>query len=92
MLLIESHVSLRDDYRVSCAEVDSIVDIASATPGVFGARMTGGGFGGCAVVLATPDAAAGLRSTLPEAYAAAHGRACQLWPVTASAGAAGFQR
>ncbi|MFG0243879.1 MAG: galactokinase [Phycisphaerales bacterium JB054] len=88
-LMIESHASLRDDYRVSCAELDSIVEIATATPGVFGARMTGGGFGGCAVVLATPDAAASLRATLPEAYSAAHGRACDLWPVVASAGAAG---
>ena len=88
-LMIESHASLRDDYRVSCAELDSIVEIATATPGVFGARMTGGGFGGCAVVLATPDAAASLRANLPEADSAAHGRACELWPVVASAGAAG---
>ena len=88
-LMIESHASLRDDYRVSCAELDSIVEIATAIPGVFGARMTGGGFGGCAVVLATPDAAASLRANLPEAYSAANGRSCDLWPVAASAGAAG---
>jgi galactokinase len=50
-LMFESHRSLRDDYQVSCAEVDAIVDAAVATGGVYGARMTGGGFGGCAIVL-----------------------------------------
>lgn len=88
-LMLESHASLRDDYRVSCVELDTIVEIATATPGVFGARMTGGGFGGCAVVLATPASAARLRTTLPEAYASAHGRACDLWQVAAAAGATG---
>jgi galactokinase len=63
-LMLESHASLRDDYRVSCAELDAIVDLAGATPGVHGARMTGGGFGGCAVVLAEPGAAEALERTL----------------------------
>lgn len=51
-LLNASHTSLRDTLRVSCHEVDQIVDIAQQTPGVLGARMTGGGFGGCVIVLA----------------------------------------
>ena len=50
-LMDASHVSLRDDYEVSCAELDAMVEAAWSAPGVIGARMTGGGFGGCAVAL-----------------------------------------
>jgi galactokinase len=50
-LMAESHCSLRDDYQVSCAELDTMVEIARAQPGVVGARMTGGGFGGCTINL-----------------------------------------
>jgi len=50
-LFVASHESLRDDYEVSVPEVDRLVDIARAEPGVYGARMTGGGFGGAVVVL-----------------------------------------
>ncbi|WP_442754741.1 galactokinase [Methylocystis sp. JAN1] len=50
-LMNASHASLRDDYNVSCPELDLMVTLARAAPGVFGARMTGGGFGGCAVSL-----------------------------------------
>jgi len=50
-LLSQSHRSLRDDYEVSCAELDAAVEAASAEPGVYGARMTGGGFGGCTITL-----------------------------------------
>jgi len=50
-LMGESHRSLRDDYRVSCTELDVLAEIMSAIPGVFGARMTGGGFGGCVIAL-----------------------------------------
>jgi galactokinase len=89
-LMLESHASLRDDYRVSCGELDVIVDIAAATPGVFGARMTGGGFGGCAVVLASPTAAATLTEHLPPAYARATGRPCKLEKVAAVSGAHGW--
>jgi galactokinase len=48
-LMYESHRSLRDDYEVSCPELDTLVDAASKIDGVYGARMTGGGFGGCTV-------------------------------------------
>jgi galactokinase len=54
-LMYASHESLRRDYEVSCRELDLLVDIASRCDGVFGARMTGGGFGGCAVNLVAPD-------------------------------------
>ena len=50
-LMVESHISLRDDYEVSCPELDTIVDAALEIEGVFGSRMTGGGFGGCVVTL-----------------------------------------
>ena len=45
----QSHVSLRDDYEVSCKEIDLLVDLSWNTPGVIGSRITGGGFGGCTV-------------------------------------------
>ncbi len=50
-LMTESHVSLRDDYAVSCPELDALVDLATGVAGCHGARMTGGGFGGCAIAL-----------------------------------------
>jgi galactokinase len=50
-LMYASHFSLRDDYEVSCRELDVMVDLATEVPGVYGARMTGGGFGGCTVNL-----------------------------------------
>jgi galactokinase len=62
-LMDASHRSLRDDYAVSCPEVDRLVAIVRAVPGVCGARMTGGGFGGCIVALAA-------RSALPQVEAA----------------------
>lgn len=52
-LMSESHQSLRDDFEVSCKELDLLVTIASKSPGVLGSRMTGGGFGGCTVTLVT---------------------------------------
>jgi galactokinase len=53
-LMRQSHESLRDDFRVTGAALDAIAEAASAQPGVFGGRMTGAGFGGCAVVIAEP--------------------------------------
>ena len=55
-LMNETHVSLRDDYEVSCPEVDVLVEIAWATEGVLGSRITGGGFGGCTVNIVKNDA------------------------------------
>lgn len=54
-LMIESHTSLRDDYQVSCKELDILVDLAMAQEGILGARMTGAGFGGCTVNLVHKD-------------------------------------
>jgi galactokinase len=47
----ESHRSLRDDYRVSCSQLDLMTELAGGLPGVYGSRMTGGGFGGCTISL-----------------------------------------
>ncbi|KAJ8945302.1 hypothetical protein NQ314_009274 [Rhamnusium bicolor] len=52
-LMTESHYSLKDDYNVSCPELDSLVEYALEIEGVLGSRMTGGGFGGCTVTLVT---------------------------------------
>ncbi len=67
-LVTESHQSLRDDYEVSCRELDFLVDAALEIPGVFGARMMGGGFGGSTVNLVRCDAVNGLRSALRSEY------------------------
>lgn len=56
-LMNQSHDSLAGDYRVSCPELDNIVNICRGVPGCLGSRMTGGGFGGCAIGLATPQGA-----------------------------------
>ncbi len=53
-LMLESHRSLRDDFRVSCDEIDAIIDAISGAEGVYGARMTGGGFGGCVIAMVRP--------------------------------------
>lgn len=63
-LMDASHASLRDVYRVSCTELDAAVEAARGLDGVYGARMTGAGFGGCVVVLADADAVARLPARL----------------------------
>ncbi|XP_005885979.1 PREDICTED: galactokinase-like [Myotis brandtii] len=55
--MVESHHSLRDDYEVSCPELDQLVQPALSAPGVYGSRMMGGGFGGCTVTLLEASAA-----------------------------------
>jgi galactokinase len=57
VLMAESQRSMRDDYEISCAELDTMVEIAGAQPGAIGARMTGGGFGGCTINFVHADAA-----------------------------------
>ena len=78
-LLTESHASLRDDYKVSGPELDTLVDIALNTPGVLGARLTGAGFGGCAVALATADQAAHAAATIADHYRQTTGRNGSAW-------------
>ena len=59
-VMTESHASLRDDFSVSTAALDELVDLLVATPGVWGARLTGAGFGGCVVAMTQPRATAAL--------------------------------
>jgi galactokinase len=86
-LMYASHDSLRDLYRVSCPELDTLVEIARSVPGAYGARMTGGGFGGCTITLCDPAAVPALTRELTGRYRAAHHRDCTLFPVLPSAGA-----
>ena len=67
-LMVESHRSLQKDYEVSCAELDFLVDTALGIEGVFGSRMTGGGFGGCTVTMLRPDATPRFRDEISRAY------------------------
>jgi galactokinase len=67
-LMYESHESLRDDFEVSTPELDLLVELASRTEGVIGARLTGAGFGGCTVNLVERDAVAGFEAGVVEPY------------------------
>ncbi|MEU7906190.1 galactokinase [Actinoplanes sp. NPDC049118] len=69
-----SHISLRDDYQVSGPELDLLVGIATRAPGVLGARLTGAGFGGCAVALVTADHADDAAMAITAQYRRATGR------------------
>ena len=74
-LLLASHASMRDDYAVSLPEIDAIVDVAQAQPDVFGARLTGGGFGGAVLVLCRSGAASAVAHTVLAGYHSRTGRA-----------------
>ena len=67
-LMNQSHVSLRDDYEVSCKEIDLLVDLSWNTPGVIGSRITGGGFGGCTVSIVKNEAVDNFIKNVGEAY------------------------
>jgi len=86
-LMYASHASLRDDYEVSCPELDALVEIARGTPGVHGARMTGGGFGGCIVALVESTAVGNLIATIDTKTA----NKATTFATTASAGASKIQ-
>jgi len=86
-LMRQSHQSLRDDYEVSCPELDLMVAFAEKQEGVFGARMTGGGFGGCTINLVRSEAVPGFQCEVAPAYAAKTGLRPQLWVSSAAEGA-----
>ncbi len=73
-LMNASHASMRDDFEVSTPEIDTLVALAQHEPGVFGARLTGGGFGGSIVALARADAAASAAARIAAAYGSRLGR------------------
>ncbi len=86
-LFVASHRSLQHDYEVSCEELDFLVDTALGLRGVMGARMTGGGFGGCTVNLVRPGSVAEFSARITEAYKARFGITPSVYPCRPSAGA-----
>jgi len=86
-LMYKSHESLRDDYEVSCRELDLMVELASGVKGVYGARMTGGGFGGCTVNLVERDQVGQFRIAVVEGYEKALGIIPEVYVCSAVNGA-----
>ena len=85
-LMDASHDSLRDLYAVSCKELDALVDEARKCPGVLGARMTGAGFGGCAVAIVNRDAVDAVMEKVGAAYEAAIGYPCAFYVASIGGG------
>ena len=85
--MYESHNSLRDDYEVSCQELDVMVDLAKPIKGVFGARMTGGGFGGCTINLVSIEAVGEFTESIRNSYAQATGKTSGVYICSAADGA-----
>jgi len=85
--MAESHRSLRDDFEVSCPELDLLVELAASEPGVIGTRMTGGGFGGCTVTLVEAARAEAVMAAVSREYQLRTGRDCTLFTTRPAAGA-----
>jgi galactokinase len=86
-LLVESHRSLQHDYQVSCEELDFLVDSALPIEGVYGSRMTGGGFGGCTVTMLRAETAANFCERIASAYQGKFGIVPKIYDCKPSAGA-----
>ena len=86
-LMKSSHESLRDDYEVSSSELDTMVEIAWGQEAVFGARMTGGGFGGCTINIVRPDGVEDFTKFVRNEYRAATNIEPDIWVVQADEGA-----
>jgi galactokinase len=82
-----SHASLRDDFEVSCPELDLMVALASSLEGVYGARMTGGGFGGCTINLVRKESVPSFRESVAAAYRRKTGLAPDIYACTPAEGA-----
>lgn len=91
-LMYSSHASLRDDYEVSCKELDLLVDLASSSEGVYGARMTGGGFGGCTVNLVRSECVTGFQTRIARTYADATGIIPEIYVCESAQGAEAWPR
>jgi galactokinase len=85
-LMYATHASLRDDYEVSCPELDVLVESAAKLPGCLGARLTGAGFGGCTVNLVQEEAVEAFVAGLKQAYQKATGIEAAIFPCRAAAG------
>lgn len=86
-LMDESHVSLRDDYEVSCEEIDFLADTAHAVKGVIGSRITGGGFGGCTVNIVKNEALDEFRERINRDYLEKFGKEPGIYTVSIGDGA-----
>ena len=86
-LMNASHQSLRDDYEVSCEEIDILVDLAQAMPGVLGSRITGGGFGGCTVSIVKNDTVNRFVEEIGKAYQEKVGHEAEFYVVEIGDGA-----
>jgi len=86
-VMATSHESLRDDYEVSCRELDAMVEIAGRQQGVYGARMTGGGFGGCTINVVDVEHAGEFQRRVSAEYEAAIGLRPDIYICEASQGA-----
>ena len=86
-LMNQSHISLRDDYEVSCEEIDILVDLAWKIPGVIGSRITGGGFGGCTVSIVKNDAVDTFIESIGKAYKEKVGHEAEFYTVDIGDGA-----
>lgn len=87
-LMNASHASLRDEFEVTNEALDVMAALAQAQPGCYGARMTGGGFGGCAVALVAADSAESITQSVAAQYEARTGLTPDIFVTTATAGAA----
>ena len=86
-LMCDSHRSLREDFEVSCDEFDLMVRVALSVEGVYGARMTGGGFGGCTVNLVRAEAVPRFTAEVAERYGEGSGHRPQIYVCAAADGA-----
>lgn len=86
-LMNASHESLKYDYEVSCEEIDILVDLAQAIPGVLGSRITGGGFGGCTVSIVKNDVVDTFKKEIGKAYAEKVGHEAEFYVVDIGDGA-----
>lgn len=86
-LMNDSHISLRDDYEVSCEEIDILVNLAWKTEGVIGSRITGGGFGGCTVSIVKNDAVDNFINVIGNAYEEKVGHKAEFYVVDIGDGA-----
>ena len=86
-LMNQSHASLKDDYQVSCPELDTIVSLAQAQKGVLGARLTGAGFGGCAVALCQKNSVQVWQARVEESYRETFGYRPKIFEANFSSGA-----
>ena len=85
-LMRASHRSLRDDYQVSCTELEVMIEIADRQRGVYGSRLTGGGFGGCTISLVNTENSAEFQRRVVEAYHSATGLFTDIYLCQASQG------